>query len=51
MQAAVESDSNPVLVTGSLFVAGEAREALGLAEPDHAWRALNAQISAPHGAP
>lgn len=32
----------PVLVTGSLFVVGEAREALGLAEPDLEWAAINA---------
>lgn len=38
---ALECDDAPVLITGSLFVAGEAREALGLAEPDHAWRRLN----------
>lgn len=30
-----------ILVTGSLFVAGEAREALGLASPDLAWAKLN----------
>jgi dihydrofolate synthase / folylpolyglutamate synthase len=31
-------DQAPVLVTGSLFVAGEAREALGLAEADEIWK-------------
>jgi dihydrofolate synthase/folylpolyglutamate synthase len=37
----------PVLVTGSLFVVAEAREALGLAEPDHDWLALNETGSRP----
>ena len=31
----------PVLITGSLFVVGEGREAVGLAEPDLDWLALN----------
>jgi dihydrofolate synthase/folylpolyglutamate synthase len=43
--------SSPVLVTGSLFVAGEAREALGLAEPDQEWAAINAAHLAGMGAP
>ena len=43
--------SNPLLVTGSLFVAGEAREALGLAEPDLEWAAINAAHLAGTGAP
>lgn len=43
--------SSPLLVTGSLFVAGEAREALGLAEPDREWAAINAAHLAGMGAP
>ncbi len=43
--------SSPLLVTGSLFVAGEAREALGLAEPDLEWAALNAAHLTGMGAP
>ena len=31
----------PILITGSLFVVGEGREATGLAEPDRVWLALN----------
>jgi hypothetical protein len=31
----------PLLVTGSLFVVGEAREALALAAPDIIWQSLN----------
>lgn len=31
----------PILITGSLFVVGEGREAIGLAEPDRVWLALN----------
>jgi dihydrofolate synthase/folylpolyglutamate synthase len=31
----------PLLITGSLFVVGEGREAFGLAEPDLDWLALN----------
>ena len=42
---------SPLLVTGSLFVAGEAREALGLAEPDREWAAINAAHLAGPGAP
>lgn len=42
---------SPLLVTGSLFVAGEAREALGLAEPDLEWAAINAAHLAGMGAP
>jgi dihydrofolate synthase/folylpolyglutamate synthase len=34
-------DQGPVLITGSLFVVGEGREAVGLAEPDREWLALN----------
>jgi dihydrofolate synthase/folylpolyglutamate synthase len=39
--AAIDGRPGPVLVTGSLFVAGEAREALGLASPDLVWRAIS----------
>ena len=39
-------DHGPVLITGSLFVVGEGREAVGLAEPDHEWLALNRGDSA-----
>lgn len=42
---------SPLLVTGSLFVAGEAREAFGLAEPDREWAAINAAHLAGTGAP
>jgi dihydrofolate synthase/folylpolyglutamate synthase len=41
IELAMESSANPVLVTGSIFVAGEAREALGLAQPDIVWDELN----------
>jgi dihydrofolate synthase/folylpolyglutamate synthase len=39
--AAEETIPAPLLVTGSLFVAGEGREAFGLAAPDPVWQALN----------
>lgn len=39
--AAQKSSPAPLLITGSLFVVGEGREALGLALPDLTWRALN----------
>lgn len=42
IESALTSAADPLLVTGSLFVAGEGREALGLAEPDEAWADLNA---------
>jgi dihydrofolate synthase/folylpolyglutamate synthase len=42
---------SPLLFTGSLFVAGEVREALGLAEPDHEWAAINAAHLSGTGAP
>jgi hypothetical protein len=32
---------NPLLITGSIFVAGEGREALGLAQTDTVWEELN----------
>jgi dihydrofolate synthase/folylpolyglutamate synthase len=44
-------EESPLLVTGSLFVAGEAREALGMAEPDREWAAINAAYLAGTGAP
>ncbi len=39
--AAAAAAPGPLLITGSLFVAGEGREAFGLAKPDPVWRALN----------
>jgi len=39
--AAWEREKAPVLITGSLFVVGEGREAVGLAEPDLDWLALS----------
>ena len=47
LDAARTRDDGPVLTTGSLFVVGEGREALGLAEPDHEWIALNRAAAAP----
>jgi dihydrofolate synthase/folylpolyglutamate synthase len=41
VEAAKARDNGPVLITGSLFVVGEGREAFGLAEPDLDWIALN----------
>jgi len=41
VEAAQARDKAPVLITGSLFVVGEGREAIGLAEPDLDWLALN----------
>jgi dihydrofolate synthase/folylpolyglutamate synthase len=38
---AIATGHEPILITGSLFVAGEAREAFGLATPDLVWRQLN----------
>lgn len=38
---ALSIDRSPVLLTGSLFVAGEGREALGIARADDMWRELN----------
>jgi dihydrofolate synthase/folylpolyglutamate synthase len=46
-----ERGSTPLVVTGSLFVAGEGREALGLATPDLEWRALNEQKTSPSRPP
>ena len=39
--AATADYLGPLLITGSLFVVAEGREALGLAEPDRVWRTLN----------
>ena len=44
-------DDSPLLVTGTLFVAGEVREAFGLAEPDREWAAINAAHLAAASAP
>jgi dihydrofolate synthase / folylpolyglutamate synthase len=41
LEVALSRPKAPILVTGSLFVAGEGREAVGLAEPDLDWLALN----------
>lgn len=46
-----ETAPMPLLITGSLFVAGEGREAFGLAEPDHIWQAMNAAHRANATAP
>jgi dihydrofolate synthase/folylpolyglutamate synthase len=48
---AVHSTVSPILVTGSLFVAGEGREALGLAAPDLEWHKLNAALARRTDAP
>jgi dihydrofolate synthase/folylpolyglutamate synthase len=50
VEAAMTTGEGPVLVTGSLFVVGEGREAVGLAAPDHEWLALNRTDAAPAGA-
>lgn len=39
LDSAFAAGSGPVLITGSLFVAAEAKEALGLAEADAVWNA------------
>jgi dihydrofolate synthase/folylpolyglutamate synthase len=41
VDVAMARDTAPILVTGSLFVVGEGREAIGLAEPDLDWLALS----------
>ena len=41
VEAAARTLPAPLLITGSLFVAGEGREAFGVAAPDPIWRALN----------
>ena len=46
VEAAKARDTGPILITGSLFVVGEGREAFGLAEPDLDWLALNRAAAA-----
>jgi dihydrofolate synthase / folylpolyglutamate synthase len=41
VEVARSSDLGHLLITGSLFVVAEGREALGLAQPDRVWLALN----------
>jgi dihydrofolate synthase/folylpolyglutamate synthase len=41
IELASRDSMNPLLITGSIFVAGEGREALGLAQPDSVWEELN----------
>jgi dihydrofolate synthase/folylpolyglutamate synthase len=41
VEVACGRDEAPLLITGSLFVVGEGREAVGLARPDLDWLALN----------
>ena len=41
VEAAGADQLSPLLITGSLFVVAEGREALGLAEPDRVWLDLN----------
>jgi dihydrofolate synthase/folylpolyglutamate synthase len=48
--AAVASNDAPLLITGSLFVAAEAREAFGLAAPDVAWQELQRNAERPRDA-
>jgi dihydrofolate synthase/folylpolyglutamate synthase len=48
--AAISSGDGPLLVTGSLFVAAEAREAFGLAAPDVTWQELNRDAERPRNA-
>jgi dihydrofolate synthase/folylpolyglutamate synthase len=47
IESAAGSSTGPLLVTGSLFVTGEAREALGLSQHDHVWEDLNRVSSYP----
>jgi dihydrofolate synthase/folylpolyglutamate synthase len=47
VDAARARDGGPILVTGSLFVVGEGREAFGLAEPDIEWLALGRVATPP----
>lgn len=49
--AAEDTVPAPLLITGSLFVAGEGREAFGLAQPDDVWRALNEERLPPRETP
>jgi dihydrofolate synthase / folylpolyglutamate synthase len=50
VEAGKARDRGPILITGSLFVVGEGREAFGLAEPDLEWLALNRAATTPSGA-
>jgi len=47
VEAGKARDRGPILITGSLFVVGEGREAFGLAEPDLEWLALNRAATTP----
>jgi len=47
VDAAKARDGESILITGSLFVVGEGREAFGLAEPDLEWLALNRGATSP----
>ena len=47
VDAVTARDAGPILITGSLFVVGEGREAFGLAEPDLEWAALNRGVTTP----
>lgn len=49
--AAENTAPAPLLITGSLFVAGEGREAFGLAQPDAVWRALSDERLPPRETP
>lgn len=51
IEFAIAGEPSPLLITGSLFVAGEGREALGLAIPDLHWRQLNMANSPRTNAP
>ena len=46
VEVAWARDEAPLLITGSLFVVGEGREAVGLAKPDLDWLALNRTAAA-----
>jgi len=46
VDVARQRDDAPILITGSLFVVGEGREAFALAEPDVEWLALNRAAAA-----
>ena len=47
VEVAKTREVRPILITGSLFVVGEGREAVGIAEPDLEWVALNRAGVAP----
>ncbi len=51
IEFALAGEPSPLLITGSLFVAGEGREALGLATPDLHLRQLNMAKSSRTDAP